>query len=139
MKFSETTKEVISLAEAIRSYWDAELPKHHPDYPWIHSGEDSGPAPPEEKKLMDLLDKLSEADIYKLITIMYLGRGDFGTDNLTESYEQMRSTFESPAIAASQMMGKGPLADYLADGLAELKKNGIDVDQFMSYAINSGG
>lgn len=132
MRFSDTAKEVISLAESIRRYWDAELPKHHPDYPWIRSGEDSGPPPPEEEKLRDLLDKLPDEDIYKLISIMYVGRGDFEfeADHIGEIYEQMKSTFDSPSIAASQMMSKGPLAEYLADGLAELEKKGVDVDHF---------
>ncbi len=51
MKLSETVSEVIALAEAIRNYWDAELPKRHPDYPFVHPGEDDGPPPPEEQKL----------------------------------------------------------------------------------------
>ena len=50
MKLSETVKEVIALAEVIRNYWDTELPKRHPDYPFVHPGEDSGPPPPEEER-----------------------------------------------------------------------------------------
>jgi hypothetical protein len=36
------------------------------------------------------------------------------------------------------MMGKAPLADYLTDGLAELEKNGIDVDRLAFTSDSSG-
>jgi hypothetical protein len=38
-------------------------------------GEDSGPPPPEEKKLRQLLGSLPEDMVYKLLVIMHLGRG----------------------------------------------------------------
>lgn len=138
MKLSETAKEVIALAEAIRNYWDAELPKRHPDYPLVHPGEDSGPPPPEEKKLRDFLASLPEEAIYQLALIMHLGRGDFGTDNLARHYEALKRTFGKSERAASQMMEKAPLAGYLADGLAELKKSGIDVDHLTFASVSSG-
>jgi hypothetical protein len=138
MKLSETAKEVIALAEAIRNYWDAELPKRHPDYPLVHPGEDSGPPPPEEKKLRDLLASLPEEDIYQLALIMHLGRGDFGTDDLAGHYETLKKTFGKPDWTVSQMVAKASLADYLTDGLAELKKHGIDVDHLTFTSVNSG-
>jgi len=129
MKVSEAAKRAIVLAEAIRNYWDAELPKRHPNYPWIRSGEDSGPPPPEEKKLRELFSRLPEDTVYKLVLIAYLGRGDFGTKELSHQYETLKATFEKPAVAASQILGKGPvLGEYLAEGLEELEKSGIDVD-----------
>jgi hypothetical protein len=138
MKLSEAAKEAIALADAIRNYWDTELPKRHPHYPLIHAGENSGPPPPEEKKLRDLFASLPEDAIYKLVLIMYLGRGDFGTDHLAEHYQALKETFEKPDWAASQMLHKRPFADYLTDGLAELKKSGIDVDQLTFAPVNSG-
>jgi hypothetical protein len=60
MKLAETTEEVIALAQAVRDYWNAELPRRHPNYPIINPGEDSGPPPPEEKKLRNLLARLPE-------------------------------------------------------------------------------
>ena len=128
MKFSETANEVIALATANRNYWDTELPKRHPNYPLISQGEDSGPPPPEEKKLRNLLLGLPEEDIYKIALLMCLGRGDFGVDDLAENYEALNGTFGDPQQAASQMMVMAPLADYLLDGLEELRKHKIDVD-----------
>lgn len=138
MKLSETAKEVITLAAAIRNYWDTELPKRHPNYPVVSPGEDSGPPPPEKKKLRDLLASLPEDVIYTLVLLMYLGRGDFGTDDLAKHYETVKQKFAKPDWAASQLMGKAPLADYLSDGMAELKKSGIDVDDLTFASVNAG-
>jgi hypothetical protein len=138
MKLSQAAQEVIAFAEAIRNYWDAELPKRHPDYPLVHAGEDSGSPPPEEKQLRDFFTSLPDDIIYKLALIMYLGRGDFGTDDLARHYEALKGTFEKPDRAAAQMMEKAALADYLMDGLDELKTNGIDVDHLTFASVASG-
>src|SRR5256885_406883 len=119
MKLSETANEVIALAEAIRNYWDTELPKRHPDYPFVHPGEDSGPPPPEERKLKDLLARLPEDVLYKLALIMYLGRGDFGTDDLPGRYQAVKEELGKADSAASQLGTKVALAENLTDGLAE--------------------
>jgi Protein of unknown function (DUF3775) len=138
MKLSETTAEVIALATAIGDYWDTELPKRHPNYPFISPTEDSGPPPPEEKKLKDLLTSLSADDVYKLTLLMYVGRGDFGTDDLAKHFGMLKKRFANPDNAIAQMMGKASLADYLTDGLAELEKSGIDLDLLTFASVSSG-
>jgi hypothetical protein len=130
-KLSEVAARVIDLARQTRDYWDSELPKRHPDYPFVHPGEDSGPPPPQASQLQELLDELPEDIIYKLLLIMYLGRGDFATEDLSGSFEDLKKTFAKPEWAASQMMDKTPLADYLTDGLAELREHKIDVDKLL--------
>jgi hypothetical protein len=131
MKLSEAAKRVIALAEAIRTYWDEELPKRHPHYPIVHLDEKSGPPPPEEKELQKFYATLPEDLIYKLVLIMYLGRGDFDTRDLAGHYEALKQTFGKPEWAANQMMDRAPLADYLSEGLAKLKESGIDVDRML--------
>jgi hypothetical protein len=138
MSLSQAVSEVIALSTAIRKYWDTELPKRHPHYPVVAPGEDSGPAPPERDKLKDLLTKLPEELVYKIALLMYLGRGDFGTDDLATHYESLKQRYAKPEWAISQMMGKAPLADYLADGVAELKKSGIELDDLAFEAVDSG-
>ncbi|HEY8503267.1 MAG TPA: DUF3775 domain-containing protein [Gemmataceae bacterium] len=122
---------MIRLAQARREYWDAELPKRHPDYPVIHPGEDSGPPPPEEIQLREFLTSLPGDKVYELLLIMYLGRGDFGTRDLAARFDELKDTFDKPEQAVAQMMSKSPLADYLAEGLANLKKQKIDVDHLL--------
>lgn len=129
MKLSEAAQEVIYLAEAIRAQWYRELPKRHPRYPLIQPGEDSGPPPPEAARLESLLKSLPEEQVYILLLLMYIGRGDCGTGHLAESYQSLRETFEKPELAVSQMMDQPVLADYLLDGLEELKKDKIDIDR----------
>lgn len=137
MKLSETATKVIALAEAIRNYWDTELPKRHPDYPFVHPGEDSGPPPPEEKKLKALLARLPGDMVYKLALIMHLGRGEFGTDNLASHYQVLKRTYGKPGSAAAQLAEKASLAEDLTDGLAELKKAGIDMDELTLTSVKA--
>jgi hypothetical protein len=132
MKSSAAARQVIGLADAIRTYWEAELPKRHPDYPLVHPGEDSGPPPPEEKKLQHLLAKLPADTVYKLLLIMFLGRGEFDTTDLGSRYEELKERFEKPDEAAAEIVEKPTLVEYLADGLEELKKHDIDVDTLLA-------
>ena len=137
MKLSEVAKRVITLAEAIRNYWAHELPKRHPDYPIVHPGEESGPPPPEQKKLQELLAKQPEDIIYQLALLMYLGRGDFDATGLAAHYKALKEAFGKPERAAAQMMEKASLADYLSDGLEELKKKDIDPDRLLARRTRS--
>ncbi len=137
MKLSEIAREVIGLADAIRHYWDKELPKRHPDYPIVHPGEESGPPPPEEKKLQDLLASLPEDAIYQLLLLTYLGRGDFSSRDLAAQFESLKRAFGKPEWAVSQMLEKPPLADYLSEGLEELKKQNVDVDKMLPRPARS--
>ena len=128
MKLSEAVEKVIGLAKDIREYWEAELPKRHPDYPVMNPGEEELPPPPEEKKLAKLFAGLPEDMVYQIGLLMYLGRGDFDVHELADYYKTLKENFDSAAALASQLTGKATLADYLQDGLAELEKHNIDVD-----------
>jgi hypothetical protein len=129
MKLSEAANRVIDLARKVREYYSSELPKRHPNYPLVGIDEESAPPPPEEMELRDFLRGLPVETIYQLVLVMYLGRGDFGTDQLAAYFKDLKDTFDNPDYAASQMMGKAPLAEYLADGLEELRKHHLNVDK----------
>ena len=129
MKLSDATARVIELARKVREYYATELPKHHPNYPVIRLTDPNPPPPPEERELRSFLTTLSADMIYRLLLVMYVGRGDFGTDDLPGSYETLKNTFAKPEYAVSQMMDKAPLADYLSDALEEFRKHRINVDK----------
>jgi hypothetical protein len=129
VNLSEAANRVIDLARKVREYYDAELPRHHPNYPLVGPGEQDPPPPPEEEELRAFLAVLSDEMIYQLILIMYLGREDFGTDDLASSYEGLKKMFGDREDAVSQMLDKAPLADYLLDGLEELRKHNINADR----------
>jgi hypothetical protein len=129
MNLSEAAARVIALARKVREYYDAEMPKWHPNYPVVGLDEEGPPPPPEEKELRDFLTALSDELVYQLILIMYLGRGDFQVDDLQGYYDMLKNKFDEPEYAVSQMMGKAPLADYLLDGLEEIRKHRINVDK----------
>jgi len=129
VKLSDVAREVIELAEAINSYQETELPKRHPRYPFVDPSEGSDPPPAEQKRLQDLLLSLPDEAVYELLLIMQLGRGDFGTDDLTGHYQAIRKMFRQKELAISEMTEKASLADYLLDGLAELGRSGIHLEQ----------
>lgn len=128
MPLSKTAEKVMNLAREVGDYYAAELPKWHPEYPIIRVDEKNPPSPAAEKKLLKFLRSLPEEEIYRLLLVMYLGRGDFAVDELTENYAGLKDAISEPEYAVAQMMGRGPLADYLCDGLEELRKHQIDVD-----------
>src|SRR3954453_2166668 len=114
MNLSDAANRVIELARKVRDYYASELPKWHPNYPLVGLDEESAPPPPEERQLRDFLATLSQDMIYQLLLVMYLGRGNFGTDDLAGYYEALHGTFGDPEHAASQMMDKAPRANYLS-------------------------
>lgn len=88
--------------------------------------------PPENQRIRELLGGLSAATIFMLTLIMYLGRGDFGTEDLLDRYVEVGDTFKKPTWAVEQMLWKMPqLPRYMARGLQQLSDAGIDADQFL--------
>ena len=128
MRFSEVVREVIRLGDASRAYWDRELPKHHPHYPLIRAGEEPAPQPPEDSQIESLLKSLPEDQLYALILLSYVGRGDFGADELLSAYQTMKETFPSKDLVIAQMTGQKALAEYLTDAMEEIQKRHIDLD-----------
>jgi hypothetical protein len=128
MKLSAILKKVIGLSEAIRDYWETELPKAHPDYPIVRPGDKTVPPPPEEQQLRDFLTSLPEDVLEKLIVIVLNWRG-FGTTDLADDYRTMKERYDGPEELVSVLVDEVALGDDLIDGLAELKKKKIDVDK----------
>ncbi len=129
MNLSEAANKTIELASKIRNYYDVELPKWHPNYPLVSPDEADPPPPREENELRNFLGTLSEDEFYQLMLIMYLGRGDITRDSMGEYFEELKGAFGAPSQAASHMINHAPLADYLLDGLEELRKHKINVDK----------
>jgi hypothetical protein len=128
MTRTEAIQELIRLGELSRAYWNTELHRRHPKYPIIQHGEDSGPPPPEDKQIHDLLNALPERDLYILLTLMYLGRGDFDLDHLALGYRKMKDAFPKRELAIDQMTGRTVLSEYLMDALEEIRQGHIDLD-----------
>jgi hypothetical protein len=137
MKLSEVVREIIRLGDASRAYWDRELPRRHPHYPKIGAGEDSGPPPPEDTQIQELLKRLPEDQLYALILLMYVGRGDFSADHLLRAYQTMKEIFPTEDLAIAQMTGNITLAEYLTDAIEELTKRHIDLDS-LKFASTAG-
>ncbi len=128
MKLATLASKASSLSEAIFDYWSTELPKRHPEYPVVNPGEDSGPPPPQEKKLRELLKSLPEDMLWKLALVMDLGIGRFDTRDLPGGYQALRDNFDRPSELIALMIDT-PLESYLTRGMAKLKNQGIDLDK----------
>jgi hypothetical protein len=128
MKLSQAVQEFIRLGDASREYWDRELPKHHPHYPLIRPDEDSAPPPPEDAQIQSLLKSLPEDQLFALVLLTYVGRGDFSADDLLPAYQTMKVTFPSKDMAIAQMLAKKALAEYLTDAMEEIQRRHIDLD-----------
>jgi hypothetical protein len=128
MKLSEIINEVIPLATKIHEYWDRELPKRHPNYPLVNPGEDSGPPPPEQKQLEDLLAGLPEEIIYQLALVTESAIGSVTIDGLPKRYQEVKQRFGTPELTAFLLANKMSWDEYLMEDLAEFERRGIDVD-----------
>jgi hypothetical protein len=128
MKLSEVVREVVRLGDASRAYWDRELPKHHPRYPMIRAGENSPPPPPEDAQIQALLKGLPENQLYALMLLTYVGRGDFSADHLLPAYQTMKEMFPSTDMVIAQITENTTVAEYLTDAMEEMQKHHIDPD-----------
>ena len=142
MKLSEAVRELIRLGDASRVYWDRELRKSHPRYPFIRAGETSPPPPPEDAQIEALLKSLPEDQVYILIVLTYVGPATFKADDLPSAYQTMKEIFSSKDLAIAQMTGTITLADDLTDAMEALQKRHIDVDSLKfesTLAVTSPG
>ncbi len=128
MTRTEALKELIRLGRRSRRYWERELPKCHPKWPLVQSGESSAPPPPEDAEIQELLRSLREEDLYLLCLLMYVGRGDFDIDHLGPAYRKTRDAFPSREVAIDQMVGRPELSEYLMDAWEEVQERRIDLD-----------
>jgi hypothetical protein len=130
MKLSEAVNRVIDLGSKIYDYYDAELPKWHPNYPLVNLDDKEPPPPPEEKELGDFLASLPEDMVYQLMLVMNVGSTLAETDTLADYYEEMKGEFKDTEDAVSFLMKKlASLAFDLSEGLEELRKHKINVDK----------
>ena len=128
MKLANLVSKASNLSEAIFDYWSTELPKRHPNYPFVNPGEDSGPPPPQEKKLRELLTSLPEETLYKLALVRDIGSGRFKTSDLLGAYQELKEDFDNPDQLIASMV-EDPLDYCLPEGMARLKNHGIDLDK----------
>ncbi len=87
------------------------------------------PPPPQNESMRTLLAPLPPAAISLLLVVMYVGRGDFDTDDLLDHYVQMSDTLRRPEWSIQAMIDKSPLADYLKAGRGKIRAAGIDLDR----------
>lgn len=137
MDRSEAIRKVVELATAIQDYWDTELPKRYASYPFIEAGEDSGPPPPQNSELSQLLSSLSEEQIHQLILLVHLGRGECRLNDLSQQFAAIEVRFRDRDRAIQYPTEHPILADHLEAGLEKLAQNGLDLDRSLSANLSA--
>lgn len=129
MKFSEVVREVVRLGNASLQYWDSELPKYHPQYPIIRAEDKEVSPPPEAAEIEALLRSLPEKQLYSLMLLAYLGRGDFDAGHLKIGLRRIKENFPENTLVIAQLMAEQTLSEYLTDAMEEVHKRHIDLDE----------
>jgi hypothetical protein len=71
---------------------------------------------PTEAELRELIDDLNDDEVVDLIALVWIGRGDFGIDELGEARELARERHQGSS--SKYLMGIPTLAEYLVEGVA---------------------
>jgi hypothetical protein len=127
MEFSEIIERVAFLADERKQECQSQPEEAASDLEkWL-------PKPgKKELELEAFLKTLRAGEVYMLATVMYLGRGDFGTAGLLDYYAATSDTFHAPSRAIGQMVEKVPLGDYLRQGVEKLTQAGIDPNSLLT-------
>lgn len=129
MTLSETVNRVIDLSGRISDYYEAELPKHHPNYPLIHPDDEEPPPPPEERQLHDFLHTLTPELIAQLLVLVSLAYGAVPLSDMAEAYEQCKTEFRDRERAISYLMAQAPnLVDTLERTQEKLSAQNLNLD-----------
>ena len=71
---------------------------------------------PTEAELREMIDDLNDDEVVDLIAMVWVGRGDFGIEDLPEARDLARERHQGSS--SRYLMGIPTLAEYLAEGLA---------------------
>jgi len=78
---------------------------------------------PTEGELRDLIDDLNDEEVIDLIALVWIGRGDFGKEEIGEARELAKERHQGSS--STYLMGIPTLAEYLSEGLAVV---GYDIE-----------
>jgi hypothetical protein len=71
---------------------------------------------PTEAELRVLIDDLNDDEVVDLIVLVWIGRGDFGIDELTEARDLAKERHQGSS--SRYLMGIPTLAEYVVEGLS---------------------
>ncbi len=71
---------------------------------------------PTEAELRELIDDLNDDEVVDLIALVWIGRGDFGIEELAEARTLARERHQGSS--SRYLMGIPTLAEYLVEGIA---------------------
>jgi hypothetical protein len=78
---------------------------------------------PTEMELRELIDDLNDDEVIDVIALVWIGRGDFGIEELEDARALARERHQGKS--SKYLMGIPTLAEYLSEGAADA---GYDLD-----------
>lgn len=129
MNFLDTVHRVIDLARRTREYYDAELPKFHPDYPLVHESESEPPPPPTEAELREFLGTLPDDTLHRLIALGRVAWGKMIGNDFQALVDHQKRTYADRSQAIDHLMNKGGLEGELEDGLEDAATRGAVLER----------
>ncbi len=113
-------QDIVLRARAfdLEDFPDEPDPGDDPEHPQdreerLDAGDD-----PTEAQLRELIDDLNDDEVIDLIAVVWIGRGDFGGGELAQARQLARERHQGSS--SKYLMGIPTLAEYLAEGLAEI-------------------
>ncbi|MGJ8616606.1 MAG: DUF3775 domain-containing protein [Sulfitobacter sp.] len=80
-----------------------------------------------ENELRGLLETLNEDELHSLIAVMWIGRGSFEAEELSEAIQTARQEASTPT--ADYLLGTPHFADHLESGLEALGLSPSDAEE----------
>jgi len=130
MKVPALVKKVLRLAEARSAAWEAQ----HGGVSWQLLGQVKLAAlarrrdGPEQIALRRYLHNLRPAEVYLLVLILEIGRGDLAPTNLLSDYAHISDAFANPADAADYLADAPRLSEDLCEGVWSIRDGRVDVE-----------
>ncbi len=85
-------------------------------------------ADPTVQEIKALIDDLNEDEQIDLVSLMWLGRGDYGVDEWEDIREEARRARDEHGHTAEYLLGAPLLGDYLEEGLSQFGESCEDVE-----------
>ena len=130
MKVASLVNSVLRLAEARNAAWGA----RQGGVSWQLLGQVKLAAlarrrdGPEQIALCRYLHNLCPAEVYVLVLILEIGRGDLAPTNLLQDYARISDAFANPADAADYLASAPRLSEDLCEGVWSIRDGRVDVE-----------
>lgn len=114
----DIVRAVVSRAREFQAKESVVIPNDGGDSDWAMQSLASHGGDLSLQEVRALIDDLEPDQQTSLMTLMWIGRGDYGAEEWDEAYEEARDAWNERV--ADYLLATPMVADYLEEGLSEL-------------------